>query len=58
LTNAASLTGKIVLVQRGTCAFSTKVAMAAAAGAIGCIVGNNIDEAPIQMGKDGANSEK
>ena len=36
--SAGSLTGKIVLVQRGTCDFSTKIAIAQNAGAVGVVV--------------------
>ena len=41
LTNAASVSGKIALVDRGTCVFVQKVLNAQAAGAIGVIVANN-----------------
>ncbi|MFD1504158.1 M20/M25/M40 family metallo-hydrolase [Georgenia yuyongxinii] len=37
----ADLTGKIALVQRGTCAFSAKAVAAGAAGAAGVIIYNN-----------------
>lgn len=39
----ADLTGKIVLVLRGTCQSAVKVAYAGAAGAIGAIVYNNVE---------------
>lgn len=45
-----SLTGKIALVDRGTCTFVIKVKAAQDAGAIGCIVVNNAVTAPIEMG--------
>jgi subtilisin family serine protease len=40
-TNGAALKGNIAFVQRGTCAFSTKVNNAQAAGAVGIIVYNS-----------------
>jgi minor extracellular serine protease Vpr len=43
-------TGKIVLIRRGVCTFSTKDANAAAAGAIGMIVTNSVAGDPISMG--------
>lgn len=39
---ANSLTGKIALMQRGSCTFATKVANAEAAGAVATIVANNV----------------
>ncbi len=51
LTNAAAMTGKIALVDRGTCGFAIKYQNALAAGAIGVIVANNAaGVAPISMG--------
>jgi hypothetical protein len=41
LTNGAAVTGKIVLIVRGACNFTVKVANAQAAGAIGVVVYNN-----------------
>lgn len=41
---AGSLTGKIVLVARGICAFTVKVGNAAAAGAVGLVVYDNVSE--------------
>ena len=41
LTNAAAVSGKIALVDRGTCTFVAKALNVQAAGAIGMIVGNN-----------------
>ncbi|MBC7291618.1 MAG: S8 family serine peptidase, partial [Actinotalea sp.] len=51
-TNEA-LTGAVVLIQRGTCTFETKVAAAAAAGAAGVLVYNNTGGDPIAMGGAG-----
>jgi hypothetical protein len=48
------LTGKIALVDRGTCAFVIKVLAAQAAGAIGVIVVNNAAGSPIEMGGSSA----
>jgi len=42
--------GKIALIRRGACNFTVKVKNAQDAGAIGVIVMNNIDGAPISMG--------
>jgi len=41
LTNAASVAGKICLLDRGTCAFVAKADAAQAAGAVGLIIANN-----------------
>lgn len=43
-------TGAILLVSRGSCNFSVKVDNAAAAGAVGVIVHNNVPTPPISMG--------
>lgn len=40
--NGEALTGKIALIQRGACAFVTKVLNAQAAGAIGVLIYNNV----------------
>jgi hypothetical protein len=45
-----SLAGKIALVDRGTCAFALKAAVAQAAGAVGLIVANNASGNPPAMG--------
>jgi hypothetical protein len=42
--------GKIALIDRGTCAFTTKVLNAQAAGAKGAIVANNLPGGPAPMG--------
>jgi Zn-dependent metalloprotease len=41
LTNAAEVAGKVALINRGTCEFSTKVLNAQNAGAIAVIIANN-----------------
>lgn len=53
ITNAAAVSGKIALIDRGTCEFQAKVKNAQDAGAIGVLIANNAAGAPITMG--GAN---
>lgn len=48
-----SLSGKIALVSRGTCSFSTKIRNAQAAGATAVLVANNVAGDPTAMGSDG-----
>lgn len=49
--NAAALEGNIAIIDRGSCAFTIKVANAQAAGAIGAIIVNNTDDGtPAPMG--------
>lgn len=45
LTNAADVAGKIVLLDRGTCTFTTKTQTAQNAGAAAVIIGNRDDSA-------------
>ncbi len=45
--------GKLAIVDRGTCTFSTKVRNAIAAGAIGVLVINNVAGDPTAMAKEG-----
>src|SRR5216684_3138033 len=45
--------GKLAIVDRGTCTFSTKVRNAIAAGAVGVLVINNVAGDPTAMAKDG-----
>jgi minor extracellular serine protease Vpr len=45
--------GKVVVVDRGGCTFSTKVRNAIAADAIGVVVINNVAGDPVAMAKDG-----
>lgn len=47
---AGSLSGKIVLIRRGTCAFVDKVSGAESAGALAVIMMNNVTGGPITMG--------
>jgi subtilisin family serine protease len=50
---AGSLSGKIALLSRGTCTFSTKIRNAQAAGAVAVLVVNNVAGDPTAMGQDG-----
>lgn len=50
---STSLSGKIALIARGVCTFTTKIRNAQAAGAIGVLVRNNVAGDPIAMGHDG-----
>jgi hypothetical protein len=47
---AGQLTGKVAIVDRGTCAFTTKVKNAQAAGAIAVVVANDADDSFFTMG--------
>jgi subtilisin family serine protease len=48
---ATGASGKVALINRGTCTFSQKVANAKAAGAVGVIVVNNVAGDPTAMAK-------
>lgn len=50
ILNAAALSGKIAVLNRGNCQFGTKVLAAQNQGAIAAIVINNVGTAPITMG--------
>lgn len=50
---AAGAAGKLALINRGACSFSTKVRAATAAGAVGVVVINNVAGDPTAMAKDG-----
>src|SRR5438132_10258179 len=50
---STSASGKLAIVNRGNCSFSTKVRNAIAAGAVGVVVVNNVAGDPIAMAKDG-----
>ena len=52
-TPSATLTGKIALIDRGTCTFSEKIRNAQTNGAVGVIIVNNVFGPPISMGQDG-----
>jgi len=49
LTNAAAVSGKIALIDRGTCTFVAKAKNAQNAGAIGVIIANNVPGSPPGM---------
>jgi len=49
--------GKVAIINRGVCTFSTKVRNAIAAGAIGVVVINNVAGDPIAMAKDGGGGD-
>lgn len=55
LTNAAALSGKIVVINRGDCFFTEKIEAAQNNGAIAVIMINNVLGNPISMGGDGSN---
>ena len=57
LTNGAEISGKIALVDRGTCTFVTKVRNAQNAGAIGVVVANNVSSGLPGMGDDSTGSD-
>jgi hypothetical protein len=48
-TSLTSLTGKIALIYRGNCEFGAKALAAEQAGAIACIIVNNIPGGPVGM---------
>jgi minor extracellular serine protease Vpr len=50
---STALTGKIALIDRGVCTFSTKVRNAQAAGAVGVLIVNNVAGDPTAMAHDG-----
>ncbi len=52
---AEDLTGKIAVIDRGTCTFGQKIADAQAKGAVGVLIVNNAAGDPIVMGGDGVN---
>jgi len=54
LVNGAAISGKIAVIERGTCLFVDKVKNAQNAGAIGVLMINNVSGGPIIMGGDDA----
>ena len=50
IVNGAQLAGKIVMIDRGSCAFTVKVEAAQSEGALAVIIVNNVAGAPIQVG--------
>jgi large repetitive protein len=53
ITNGASITGKIALLDRGTCTFAIKALAAQTAGAVGVIIVNNVGGLPQGMAGPG-----
>jgi minor extracellular serine protease Vpr len=51
--DASPVVGKIALISRGDCTFTTKIRNAENAGAFGVVVYNNVAGPPIGMGHDG-----
>ncbi len=49
--------GKLAIIDRGDCTFSTKVRNAIAAGAVGVLVINNVAGDPVAMAKDGGGGD-
>jgi hypothetical protein len=49
ITNGAAISGKIALIDRGTCNFTVKVKNAQNVGAIGVVIVNNVSGPPIGM---------
>jgi minor extracellular serine protease Vpr len=49
--------GKLAIIDRGVCTFSTKVRNAIAAGAVGVVVINNVAGDPTAMAKDGGGGD-
>ena len=54
---STNVTGKIALIDRGTCFFSVKIRNAQTAGAVGVLVVNNTPGDPSAMGSDGLLSQ-
>ena len=52
---AEDLTGKLAVINRGTCTFGTKIQNAQDRRAIGVVMVNNVGGDPIAMGQDGVN---
>jgi len=50
ITNGPAISGKIALINRGTCSFAAKCAAAQAAGAAGVLIANNVSPGPTPMG--------
>jgi minor extracellular serine protease Vpr len=50
---STALTGKIAVINRGVCTFSTKIRNAQTAGAVGVLIVNNIIGDPAGMAQDG-----
>lgn len=57
ISNGDALSGKIALINRGTCFFSDKIRAAQQSGAIAVIMVNNVSTAPIVMSGNGDTSD-
>ena len=57
VSNPSEVRGKIALIDRGTCFFSSKVRAAQQAGAVAVVMVNNVDGFPIPMGGSGDTSD-
>ncbi|MBM3850154.1 MAG: hypothetical protein FJ396_08190 [Verrucomicrobia bacterium] len=57
VTNTNELRGRIALIDRGTCFFTSKVRAAQQAGAVAVVMVNNVDGSPIPMGASGDTSD-
>jgi subtilisin family serine protease len=57
ISNGPALSGKIALIDRGTCFFVNKVRAAQEAGAVAVIMVNNVDGFPFPMGGTGDTSD-
>lgn len=57
VSNGSEVRGKIALIDRGTCFFSSKVRAAQQAGAVAVVMVNNVDGFPIPMGGSGDTSD-
>lgn len=53
----SGFSGKVAVVDRGTCTFVTKARNAQNAGAVGLIVVNNVSTPPFSMGDDGTGAD-
>src|SRR2546427_457224 len=53
---STALTGKIAVIDRGTCTFGTKIQNAQEANAAGVIIVNNVFGDPVSMGADGVHN--
>jgi subtilisin family serine protease len=51
--SSSNLTGRVALILRGGCSFSTKIRNAQAAGAVAVLAVNNVAGDPIVIGQDG-----
>jgi uncharacterized repeat protein (TIGR01451 family) len=54
ITTGAGVSGRIALIDRGTCFFADKILRAQAAGAVAVVMVNNVDGEPIVMGGESA----